>query len=240
MTHHWTIYMYTFPNGKKYIGKTNRSLSERQGSNFCQYKRCVLLWKAIQKYGPDSIEQEILAEGDMEDYMASELEQEYIAHYQTNCNRYNNPTFGYNLTDGGEGMSGWKPNAEQYKFRCNVLAESAAKRRGVPFSDEHREKLSRAKRGIPRGPLSEETKRKLSLANSRENMSPETHIRRSESKKKKMRAIHTETGERIDFNSVRDAADYFGVHLSSIYKCRHGLIKPIRGYKFYYLSTDND
>ena len=59
----WIIYMYTFPNGKRYIGKTHRELHERQGSsNFIDYKNNPLLWKAVEKYGVDNVKQDILVE----------------------------------------------------------------------------------------------------------------------------------------------------------------------------------
>ena len=98
----WIIYVYTFPNGKRYVGKSKRSLSERQGYLFHGYENCTALWNAIQKYGVDSIEQEILIEDYMTAADASRLEQEFIELYRTNCNRYNTPKYGYNLTDGGE------------------------------------------------------------------------------------------------------------------------------------------
>ena len=49
----WIIYMYIFPNGKKYIGKTKRTLAQRKvnSETWEGYSKCPLLWKAIQKYG---------------------------------------------------------------------------------------------------------------------------------------------------------------------------------------------
>lgn len=104
----WIIYMYTFPNGKRYIGKTHRELHERQGSsNFSDYMGNTLLWKAIKKYGADNIKQDILVEDYMSDEQSSLYEMHYIAKYKTNYCRYNNPSYGYNLTDGGEGAIGF-------------------------------------------------------------------------------------------------------------------------------------
>ena len=109
----WIIYMYTFPNGKKYIGKTSRSLKERQeSSDWIGYRSSTVLYRAINKYGVDNIKQEILIEDYMTDNQSSELEMYYISLYKTNCCRYKNPCYGYNTTDGGEGSSGFKQTEE--------------------------------------------------------------------------------------------------------------------------------
>lgn len=109
----WIIYMYTFPNGKRYIGKTYRSLKERQeSSNWVGYRDCPVLYRAIQKYGVNNIKQDILIEDYMTDSRSSELEMYYIALYKTNCCKYQNPSYGYNVTDGGEGTSGLKHTEE--------------------------------------------------------------------------------------------------------------------------------
>lgn len=133
--------MYMFPNHKKYVGKTMRSLEERQGANFCRYKRCSVLWKAIQKYGVENIEQAVLVEADMEDERAAEIERAYIDLWKTNCCRYNNPSRGYNLTDGGEGVAGWTPDEERLEVLRGMMAEFHERRRGTTITDEHREKL---------------------------------------------------------------------------------------------------
>lgn len=109
----WIIYMYTFPNGKRYIGKTSRSLKERQeSSNFIGYRACPVLYRAIQKYGAENIKQDVLFENYMTDEYSSRLEMICVALFKTNCNRYRNPSYGYNTTDGGEGSAGFKQTEE--------------------------------------------------------------------------------------------------------------------------------
>ena len=102
----WIIYMYTFPNGKKYIGKTSKTLKERQGVGFCNYDKNTILGKAIDKYKIENIKQDILFESEMTDEYSSRLEMICIALFKTNCLRYANPSYGYNMTDGGEGRVG--------------------------------------------------------------------------------------------------------------------------------------
>jgi len=59
---------------------------------------------------------------------------------------------GYNLTDGGEGLSGWRPTEE-------TKSNMSGAKKGKSFSDEHRKHISEAKRGKSH---SDETKNKIS------------------------------------------------------------------------------
>lgn len=238
--HHWIIYMYTFPNGKRYIGKTMRNLSKRQGSNFKQYDRCTALKRAIQKYGIGSIDQRILFENDMPDEYASRLEQICILLFKANCNKFNNPKYGYNLTDGGDGVAGWHPDEDRLAVLRAQMDKFHERQKGSHHSEESKKKMSEAKKGKPGRPLSEETKTKISIANSRENMTEETRIRRSNSKKKKVIAIHRITNEKIIFNSGEEAAAYFGVRSSAVSRWCNKTRNPSVDYDFDYLSTNND
>lgn len=228
--------MYTFPNEKRYIGKTKRSLSRRQGSFFDGYKNCTALWNAIQKYGIENIQQEVLFEREMTDEEASRLEQICILTFQTNVNRFDTPKRGYNLTDGGEGVSGWKPDEERYEVLVEQMHEFHEKRRGTHHSKEAKKKMSEAKKGDKNPnygkPMSEEHKMKIGLANSKENMSDETKKRRSAAVKKKVIAIHNETGEELVFESCEKAAEYFGVRQSSITRWANGERTPKNNYTF--------
>lgn len=238
--HHWTIYMYVFPNGKRYIGKTMRSLHRRQGNEFNGYEKCTALWRAIQKYKPENIQQIILFENDMKDDYASRLEQICVLLFKTNCKRFSNPKFGYNLTDGGDGLAGWHPDEERLEVLRAQVDEFHKARKGTRHSEESKKKMSEAKRGKPGRPLSDEAKMKISIANSRENMSEETHIKRSNSKKKKVVAINRETQETIIFDSGEDAANYFNVRSSAVTRWCKKQRKPSVNYDFNYLSTNND
>lgn len=165
----WIIYMYTFPNGKRYVGKTCKSLKERQGSsNFNHYRGCPVLWRAIQKYGVENIQQDILFEDYMTDEYSDRLEMLCIALFKTNCNRYKNPEYGYNCDDGGGGVSGFHLSEEaKEKIRqANIRRE---------ISDETREKMRQAQLGKHVGEknnnygkrASDELKRKISEAQKR-------------------------------------------------------------------------
>lgn len=240
---HWIIYMYTFPSGKRYVGKTKRTLSERQGYNFTGYDSCTVLWNAIQKYGTENIQQKILFENDMTDEYASRLEQICILLFKTNCNKFSNPKFGYNLTDGGEGLTGWHPDEKRLKALREQLSKLAEQRKGTHPSEETRKKQSEAKKGKPGHPMPEELKIRLSLANSNATMSDETRARRAkvyEERKKPIVATNKQTREQIIFNSVTDVANYFNVGIPTVTRWCKKLRNPSVNYDFDYLSTNND
>ena len=59
----YIVYCHTNKiNNKKYIGQTCRSLEIRSGKNGHQYHACTYFGNAIQKYGWDNFEHEILFE----------------------------------------------------------------------------------------------------------------------------------------------------------------------------------
>jgi len=72
--------------------------------------------------------------------------------------------------------------------------EAKEKRLAALSTEETRRKMSEAKKGVKRGPLSEEIKKKIGKANSLENISEETRKRKSEGHKKKV-LVTDNTGE---------------------------------------------
>lgn len=99
----WTLYRHTSPSGKVYIGITSKPVTYRW-QNGKGYKLCKLFYRAIQKYGWDNIEHEVLFEG-LSKQKAEQLEIAIIKHYK-------GLQLSYNITDGGEGMLGHHHSAE--------------------------------------------------------------------------------------------------------------------------------
>lgn len=109
MERNYCVYCHTNKlNGKKYIGITNNP-DRRWRCSGIEYKsplnrnRKSVFWDAIQKYGWDNFEHEIL-ESNLSQDEACELETLYINKFKTfigfdDCN-------GYNATLGGDGTSG--------------------------------------------------------------------------------------------------------------------------------------
>ena len=236
----WIIYMYTFPNGKRYIGKTCQTLKQRQGSSeFISYKVCPVLWRAIQKYGVESIQQQILFENYMPDEYASRLEMLCIALFKTNCNRYRNPQYGYNVTDGGEGSSGFHHSDETKK----KLSEM---KKNKPLSEEIKFKLKKARRKRIIQPmtgkhLSDETKEKISKAGTGRKRSKESIQRTREGisgyKNYKATAVYCVELNRIFF-TLSEAQNETGADRHMVKWCCDRTKEKAKGLHWRYATQD--
>lgn len=119
------VYLITcLVNGKKYVGQTTQALDKRinQHKYGDQY-----IDRAIRKYGWENFTVEVLKE------CKSKEELDYWEKYFIKVLNTKRPN-GYNLTDGGEGISGLEFTAEHRK---NI----SAARTGKPLSAEHRAKI---------------------------------------------------------------------------------------------------
>ena len=99
MENNYTIYCHLNKiNGKRYIGQTKQSVNRRWGKNGSGYTHKHpdgLFAKAINKYGWDNFEHQILFTN-LTKEEANQKEIELIAFYKTN-----NSDFGYNIAAGG-------------------------------------------------------------------------------------------------------------------------------------------
>lgn len=165
----WCVYMHTNKiNNKVYIGQTCQNPTERW-DNGNGYKTCTYFHHAINKYGWDNFEHIIFAENLTKDE-ANRMEKILIILYNTK-----NPQYGYNLTDGGEGVSGYKMTEEQKeKIRCAL--------RGRTPSEETKRKIGEAHKGMTH---SEETKQILRMKHKKENLSEETINKMSQTAKER-------------------------------------------------------
>ena len=120
-------------NGKLYFGITSTSLYMRFRKNGRGYYGQVF-GRAIQKYGWSNFEHIVLIEG-LSLEVAAECEKFLIAKYQTN-----NPQYGYNVTDGGEGNKA--PRSEESNLKRS-MSESGEKHwhYGKHWSKEVRKKF---------------------------------------------------------------------------------------------------
>lgn len=91
----YTIYVHTFPNGKKYVGATRNKLCKRFGKDGNNYNTQELK-KAIKQYGWSNIKHEIIEQG-LSYELAKERERFWIKELKTT-----NPEFGYNKMSGGQ------------------------------------------------------------------------------------------------------------------------------------------
>lgn len=131
-------------NGKMYVGQTIYGNDpNKRWLNGLGYKPCTLFWRAIEKYGWDNFEHEIIASNlTLEE--ANHFEELLIKKLNTMNSKY-----GYNLRSGGEN---------------NYLSEETKKKigeanKGRVVTEEQRRKSSEIHRGKH---LSEEHKKKIS------------------------------------------------------------------------------
>ena len=163
----YVVYCHLFPNGKRYIGITSAKPIYRWNSGN-GYSGQVLMCRAINKYGWSSIEHIILAE-DLSKQEACQLEQFYITKYRTTDIRY-----GYNLTAGGEGHTGYSPSPEtRQKLSAAIKGQKRSEEfrracsdrmKGKKLSEETTKKISEGLKRRGNSFVTEEYRRKLSLA----------------------------------------------------------------------------
>jgi len=138
----YKIYLITnLENKKQYVGITKFSITER----FYQHtKRGFILTEAIKKYGENMFSIELIEEVDTAG-RAYELEQYYIEEYNSKV------PYGYNITDGGDGIFGWEAT-EEYRQECSERVKQLHKEKkvgmyGKRHSDETKKKMSEASKG---------------------------------------------------------------------------------------------
>jgi group I intron endonuclease len=151
------IYKYTNKiNGKVYIGRTCQTLEARASGNGKGYKCCTYFYNAIQKYGWENFEGEIIEEG-LNDEEAGKRELYWISEFDST-----NREKGYNLRD-----------SDYRTYKDETRKKISDANLGRKLTEEHKRKLSEAKKGKYVGDknpwwgkkMSEETKEKLRQAN---------------------------------------------------------------------------
>lgn len=122
MKNTFIVYKHTCPNGKVYIGITSQNPIKRwdRGIGYINNKH---FYRAIQRYGWNSIKHEILY-SELSEQEAKDVEIQLIRDYNST-----NPIYGYNKTKGGD-------------FRCKMSKETKsrmiAKLRGQKRTEEQK------------------------------------------------------------------------------------------------------
>lgn len=121
-------------NGKSYIGITTRTVSRRWYEHCFAPNSCgQLLNKAINKYGKDAFIIETIASAKtLKDL--KEVEKQLINQNQTKV------PHGYNLTDGGDGVFG-------YKFTEEAKKRNGDAKRGTKASEQTKKKMQESHLG---------------------------------------------------------------------------------------------
>jgi group I intron endonuclease len=129
------VYLFTFPNGKHYVGRTN-DYEQRMISHKCKANKKVrheLYW-AINKHGWDNIDRRIIDTADtLEEAIAKEYE--YIV-------KYDSIRTGYNMTEntkvGGNIWIGRENSEEFHMFKEYMKTTMLGDRNGM-YGKKHTE-----------------------------------------------------------------------------------------------------
>lgn len=252
-TDKYVVYMHTAPSGKRYIGITSICPATRwaRGNGYTNNRHFS---NAIQKYGWDNIQSDILCQG-LTAEAAKKKEIELIATYDTT-----DPKSGYNKTPGGDtnvplfgednGMYGETHTDEaKEKMSKAALLRLADKRNhptyGKPRSEVTKRKISESRKGKYTGEQcyfygknksgkdswrygtrhTEETKRKMSETRKGRYMGADAYNARP------VRLV--ETGE--TFSCAMDVKRKYGYDNSTISKCCKGQHKTAYGFHWEYV-----
>jgi len=119
----YVVYVHKFPNNKVYVGITGNRYPKKRWSCGNGYKTQQLMWRAIQKYGWDNIEHEIVAKN-LTHEDACRLEIKLIKQYKSN-----NSDYGYNVSSGGDGANGIKLSKDRIE-KLRAVNTGRAKKPG--------------------------------------------------------------------------------------------------------------
>lgn len=246
----YIVYKHTAPNGKVYIGITQQSAEDRwrKGKG---YKGCLLFNRAIEKYGWENIQHEILFEG-LTKAEAEEKEILLIAEYKSNKKK-----FGYNIENGGNSTG---KHGEETKRKIGItqkgkiVSEEARERMrknhadvkknknpnyGKTMSDAQREKLRAANIGKHSGEKNlmfgkkHSEGSKLLMSENRKGKC----LGSSNSKARKIIQVDLEGNDVAEYDCITDAeralrlARGCGGHISA---CAKGKLLTAYGYKWRY------
>lgn len=151
------IYCLTFPNGKKYVGQTKRTVEQRISAYKQESSKCTLVRKAYEKYVHFEVCTLLETTNDKLNYW----KRFYIKEMNTVTPN------GYNLTDGGEnGVHSDETRERMRQAHANRVVHDEWRKRiseglmGHKHKDETKEKMRQAKLKNPSRP-SEENRRKI-------------------------------------------------------------------------------
>jgi len=146
---HWIVYKITSPSGRIYVGRTFNYSERLKDYKYNQHIGQKLLYHSMCKYGFDTHKFEIVDEFDSTLDYAGGKEIFWVRSFMSNYSKW--PQYrGMNLTDGGEGMLGFKHSEETKQNHREFMRKNPNRHSlGKKHSEETRRKISAAKKGKP-------------------------------------------------------------------------------------------
>ena len=231
----WCVYIHINKiNNKVYVGVAKGRPEKRWGKNGYGYTRSQPVFaRAINKYTWDGFEHKVIA-NKLTRKEALDMEIMLISQYKSNCRKYQNPSYGYNMTDGGEGNTGFKHTDETKQKLSEIMSNP---------SNETRKKMSESAKER----CTDEWRKETSIIQSGSKR-PQCSNLCSESTKQKIRQrnskpIYQKTlnGEIIrKFSSQSEAEKITGVYQASIWRCCNNQVKSAGGYDWDYVDSCNE
>jgi group I intron endonuclease len=201
----YSVYKHTSPEGKIYIGCTSLKPTRRWDNGNGYKHRHKEFYNDIKKFGWNNFTHEIVASGLSADEGYA-LETDLIRQFDTT-----DPDRGYNKSIGGRGPFGCVHDEEFRRKRSAATSGTNNPMYGKPCTEERRQKISEAHKGL----------------------------RHTEESIEKMRKVHSkrvlcvETGE--VYSSVLEAAKTIGAYPQNISAVCCGKQKTCAGYKWMYI-----
>ena len=237
----YTIYRYTNTvNGKIYIGQTKTTLEHRanKGRGYIESRH---FGNAIKKYGWDAFKPDILAQVETVEE-ANSLEKYYIRIMDSR-----NPDVGYNIEEGGknhEPTDEWR-EAISNKAKERYKDKTKNPMYGKKHTSESLQKMRDKKIGVNNpmyGKRWTEKQYEAAKHKKRPTFTDEwrkrntAHMSRvvDECVKKSVHCIEDD----MYFESVTDAANYYGIKVSTLSGHMHGHAKTCCGKHFEYINKN--
>jgi group I intron endonuclease len=214
-------YIYLVKNQQDkivYIGQQigTKYITEYKGSG-------LLLNRAYKKYGEGYFKREIIEYCDIDELNLKEIL--YIKQYNTKF------PHGYNLTEGGEGMKGYKYLPE----KCFNISEAKT---GQKYPKEHGDKIRQYRLGKPQ---KSETIAKISHTKaSKHNIQPDLTLKGTHKSNSQKTILQYDLQNNLlnEYQSAQEAGRCLGKSGNSIADCASGRQKTAYGFKWEYVVED--
>lgn len=216
----YTVYQHKNKiNGKIYIGITKQQPEKRWrlGEG---YRTSSHFYSAIQKYGWDNFEHNILFQ-DLSKEEACQKEQQLIAEYNTMDRLY-----GYNSTSGGEVFV----MNDETKQKISQALKGNKNGLGHPCSEEKKKKISKAQKGKT---LTQEHRQKLSEAAKHRHTPCSEQAKENIKKSAHKKPVYCQELDKV-FESVQECSRQLGIPATNISKLCNGRGKTLKGYHLKY------